>query len=222
MHAQKVRAMFDKGQKGRAGHWVRMALHVARTRSADAACSSTDMSQGRTWSAPAAQQRTLGKSASSRVTTTRDVFSPRLVGVASSDAPHHFNCLRLQDRANSFFFEFHVVCAQHSNMHKRIEEGCLRDGKFSEANTANTSNQRKSATAPSRLPRCPGPQYKANACASAFYSGPRQGTDPVPTPPSRLWLCGATATRQHWRPTTSPPPRRSWPQQRQNGLRVVP
>ena len=34
MHAQKVRAMFDKGQKGRAGHWVRMALHVARTRRA--------------------------------------------------------------------------------------------------------------------------------------------------------------------------------------------
>jgi hypothetical protein len=32
MHAQKVRDMFDKGQKGRAGHWVRMALHVARTR----------------------------------------------------------------------------------------------------------------------------------------------------------------------------------------------
>ena len=58
------------------------------------------------------------------------------------------------------------------------------DGKLSEANTANTSNQRKSATAPSRLTRCPGPQYKANACASAFYSGPRQGTDPVPTPPS--------------------------------------
>ena len=59
-----------------------MALHVARSRSAE--CSSTDMSQGRTWSAPAAQQRTLGTSASSRVTTTRDVFSPRLVGVASS------------------------------------------------------------------------------------------------------------------------------------------
>ena len=59
-----------------------MALHVARSRSA--ACSSTDMSQGRTWSAPAAQQWTFGTSASSRVTTTRDVFSPRLVGVASS------------------------------------------------------------------------------------------------------------------------------------------
>jgi hypothetical protein len=25
-------------------------------------------------------------------------------------------------------------------------------------------------------------------------------------PRCRLWLCGATATRQHWRPTTSPPP----------------
>jgi hypothetical protein len=76
----KVRAMFHKGQKGRAGHSVRMALHVARTRRASMAlhdragcawhcmsrgsCSSTDMSQGRTWSAPAAQQRTLGTSAS--------------------------------------------------------------------------------------------------------------------------------------------------------------
>jgi hypothetical protein len=32
MHAQKVCAMFHKGQKGRAGHGVRMALHVARSR----------------------------------------------------------------------------------------------------------------------------------------------------------------------------------------------
>jgi hypothetical protein len=31
MH-KKVRAMFHKGQKGCAGHWVRMALHVARSR----------------------------------------------------------------------------------------------------------------------------------------------------------------------------------------------
>jgi hypothetical protein len=38
MHAQKVRAMFDKGQKGRAGHWVRMALHVARTRRGEWHC----------------------------------------------------------------------------------------------------------------------------------------------------------------------------------------
>jgi hypothetical protein len=41
---------------------ARMALHVARSRSA--ACSSTVMSQGRTWSVPAARQRTLGTSAS--------------------------------------------------------------------------------------------------------------------------------------------------------------
>ena len=134
MHAQKVRAMFDKGQKGRAGHWVRMALHVARTRRArmalhvarsrSAACSSTDMSQGRTWSAPAAQQRTLGTSASSRVTTTRDVFSPRLVGVASSDAPHTISigCVFRIARTR-FSFEFHVLFVH--NMHKRIEEGCL-------------------------------------------------------------------------------------------------
>ena len=39
-----------------------MALHVARSRIA--ACSSTVISQGRTWSAPAARQRTLGTSAS--------------------------------------------------------------------------------------------------------------------------------------------------------------
>jgi hypothetical protein len=32
--AQKVRAMFHKGQKGRAGHWARISLHVARTRRA--------------------------------------------------------------------------------------------------------------------------------------------------------------------------------------------
>jgi len=44
-----------------AGHWASMALHVERSR--NAACSSTVMSQGRTWSAPAAQQRTLVTSA---------------------------------------------------------------------------------------------------------------------------------------------------------------
>ena len=32
--AQKVRAMFHKGQKGRTGHWARISLHVARTRRA--------------------------------------------------------------------------------------------------------------------------------------------------------------------------------------------
>jgi hypothetical protein len=191
MHAQKVRAMFDKGQKGRAGHWVRMALHVARTRRARMALrdragrawhcmsrgregrSSTDMSQGRTWSAPAAQQRTLGTSASSRVTTTRDVFSPRLVGVASSDAPHiSIGCVFRIARTR-FSFEFHVCLCP--NMHKRIEEGCL-------TGTAGLLLAASRASSPRRTRRTHQTSARARRRRRGCHGAPARNTRPTPAP----------------------------------------
>ena len=59
--------------RGSAHAQRRMALHVARSRSA--ACTSTVMSQDRTWSAPAARQRTLQHISLSRMTTARDGLS---------------------------------------------------------------------------------------------------------------------------------------------------
>ena len=82
----KSASYVSQRQKGRAGHWSRMALHVARTRRARMACmiahdahviACREFAQGsmqfdrhaarpNTWSAPAAQQQTVGTPASRR------------------------------------------------------------------------------------------------------------------------------------------------------------
>ena len=71
--ACRAASMTFNARTRRARMALTRSLHVARSRSV--ACSSTVMSQGRTWSAPAARQRTLQHISLSRVTTAWDGLS---------------------------------------------------------------------------------------------------------------------------------------------------
>ena len=77
-------------------------------------------------------------------------------------------------------------------MHKRIEEGCLTGtaGLLLAASRASSPRRTRrthqtSARARRRRRGCHGaPARNTRPTPAPFYSGPRQGTDPVPTPPS--------------------------------------